>query len=220
MPRLLAPVLLFALAPLAVVAQTSIPPNQVDVKGDTSSLKPPPGVKVAVIEYEDLECPACGHAFPIVHQAINHYKIPIEEYDFQIPNHHWSHQAAIFSHYLRAKVSPQVAEEFRRETFASQMRIASLDDLHNFEQTFMKQQGKQMPFVVDPTGQYDREVNESTAAGIKVGVTRTPTIMVVTPTHWIQVADADQMYAAIDQAEAEAGKATPVNAHRTGTARR
>lgn len=221
MSRLLAPALLAALAPLAVLAQTSIPPNQVDVKGDTASLKPPAGAKVAVIEYEDLECPACAHAFPIVHQAVSHYHLPLEEFDFQIPNHRWSHQAAIFAHYLKAKVSPQVAEEFRRETFASQMRISSLDDLHNFEQSFMKQQGKQMPFVVDPTGQYDREVNETTAAGVKVGISRTPTILVVTPTHWIQVADVDQMYAAIDQAEQEASKAPmPVNAHRNGPARR
>jgi hypothetical protein len=204
--RLFAPSLLLSVAPLALLAQTSLPPNQVSNFKDTSSFKPPAGAKVAVIEYEDLEC---------------HYHIPIEEYDFQIPGHMWSHDAAIFAHYLKAKVSPELAEEFRRETFASQYRIASKDDLHNWEQQFMKDHGKQMPFVVDPTGQYDREVNASTAAGEKIGIIETPTIVVVTPTHWIQVKDPQNMYAAIDQAEAEANRAaTPTSAHRTTTARK
>ncbi len=217
--RPLAPALLLLVAPLAATAQTSVPPNQVSSFKDTSSFKPPAGAKVAVIEYEDLECPACARAFPSVHAAVNHYHIPIEEFDFQIPAHMWSHDGAIFAHYLKAKVSPELAEEFRRETFASQYRIASKDDLHNWEQQFMKDHGKQMPFVVDPTGQYDREVNASTAEGQKIGVQETPTIVVVTPSHWIQVRDVSQMYAAIDEAQAEANRAVATNAHRTSPAR-
>lgn len=216
MSRLSAPALLLALAPLAATAQTSVPPNQVSNFRDTSSFKPPAGAKVAVIEYEDLECPACAKAFPSVHAAVSHYHIPIQENDFQIPSHAWSHDAAIFAHYLKAKVSPEVAEDFRRQTFANQYRIASKDDLHNWEQQFMTQHGKQMPFVVDPTGQFDREVNATTAEGQRIGVNQTPTIIVVTPTRWIQVTDPNEMYAAIDQAEADANKA-PVNAHRTST---
>lgn len=216
--RLLAPAFLLSLTPLALSAQTSVPPNQVSSFRDTSSFKPPAGTKVAVIEYEDLECPACAKAFPAVHAAIAHYHIPIEEFDFQIPSHMWSHDAAIFAHYLKAKVSPEIAEDFRRQTFASQYRIASKDDLRNWEQQFMNQHGKQMPFVVDPTGQYDREVSASTAEGQKIGINETPTIIVVTPTHWIQVKDPQDMYAAIDQAEAEANRAVASSAHRTSTA--
>ena len=220
MPRLLAPALVLALASMAAPGQTSVPPNQVSPFKDTSTFKPPAGARVAVIEYEDLECPSCARAFPMVHAAVKHYNIPLEEYDYQIPFHHWSHEAAIFSHYLKAKVSPQVAEEFRRETFAKQLSIASRDDLQRWEQQFMKEQNKPMPFVVDPTGEYDREVGATTAQGQKAGVNATPTILVVTPTHWIQVADPQDMYAAIDQAEAEAGRSAPVTAHRTGTARK
>ena len=212
--RLLAPAALLVLAPLALSAQTSVPPNQVTAYKDTSLLKPPAGAKVAIIEYEDLECPACAHAFPIVHAAASHYHIPLEEHDFQIPGHPWSHEAAIFSHYLKDKVSPELAEEYRREVFASQFRISSKDDLRNFTQQFMTQHGKQMPFVVDPSGQYDREVNASTNQGLKLGVIQTPTIVVVTPTHWIDVKDVSDIYAAIDQAEAEAGQSAAA-AHKT-----
>jgi hypothetical protein len=40
---------------------------------DTSMLRAPAGSKVAVYEFEDLECPACAHAFPIVHEAVEKY---------------------------------------------------------------------------------------------------------------------------------------------------
>ena len=77
----------------------------------------------------------------------------------------------------------------------------------------MSQHGKQLPFVVDPTGQYDREVNASTAAATKMGLQHTPTILVVTPTHWIEVADPNQMYRAIDQAQAEAAHTNTASVH-------
>ncbi len=219
MSRLFASALLLSLSSLVVSAQSSVPPNQVSIKGDASFLKPPSGAKVAIVEFEDLECPACAHAFPIVHAAAGHYHVPLEENDFQIQSHIWSHDAAIFAHYLKAKVSPQLAEEFRREVFASQFRISSKDDLHNFMQTFMNKAGKQMPFVVDPTGEYDREVNASTAEGMKFGLQHTPTIFVVTPNRWIEVADVDQMYAAIDQAQADTTHAPGTAVHHTAATR-
>lgn len=188
----------------SALAQTSVPPNQVSPLKDTSSLKPPSGAKVAIIEYEDMECPYCAKAFPIVHAAAKHYKIPIIECDYQIAYHHWSHDAAICAHYLKAKVSPALAEEYRREVFASQLRIASRDDLRSFTQIFFNQHGQPMPFVMDPTGQYDREINETTAQGNRIGIGETPSIFVVTNDHWIQVKDPFSLDEAIDQAEAEA----------------
>lgn len=185
-------------------AQTSVPPNQVSPLQDPSSLKPPAGSKVAIIEYEDLECPFCARAFPIVHAAAKHYQIPIVECDFQIDYHHWSHDAAICAHYLKAKVSPALSEEYRREVFATQNQIAGQDDLHQFTQTFLQQHGQQMPFVMDPTGQFNQEINATTAQGKKIGIRETPSIFVVTSDHWIEVKDPNQLYQAIDQAEAEA----------------
>lgn len=194
-----------SLAAFAVLAaaQTSIPPNQARPFRDPALLQPPPGAKVAIIEYEDLECPFCAHAFPIVHAAAQKFHVPIEEYDLQIPSHTWSHQAAIFAHYLYAKISPQFSQEFRRELFATQSRIASPTDLLEFEQRFMQQHGKKMPAVVDPTGRFDREVKASTAQGIHLGVIETPTILVVTPHHWIEVRDVDKINEALEQAEAD-----------------
>ena len=201
MSKILSAALLLSLAGVAAHAQTAVG-GQVTAFRDTSMLKPPPGVKVAVIEWEDLECPACRNAFPIVHSAIAHYHIPLVRYDFQIPGHIWSHEASIYARYIQDKISPDMATDYRRQVFASQFRIASKDDLNQFTQQFMTSHGKQMPFVVDPTKQLEREVNADDALGQKLGLQETPTIVVVTPKGWIQVRDVMDLCQAIDQAEA------------------
>jgi protein-disulfide isomerase len=196
-------------------AQTSMPPNQVDHFTDTSMFKPPAGVKMAILEWEDLECPACAHAFPFVHAAVAQYKIPLMEYDFLIPGHIWSHQAALYSRYLKDKVSPDLATEYRRQVFAAQYRIASQDDLLNFTKQFFATHGKQMPFVVDPTGQLEKEIEADVDLGKKMGLIYTPTIIIVTPHRWIQVKDVSQLDAAIDQAKTWVAEPTSATARRT-----
>jgi protein-disulfide isomerase len=216
MSRVLLPiVLVFSLSAVSAKAQVAIPSSQqVDHFRDTSMLVPPPGVKVAIVEWEDLECPACAHAFPFVHMAVDHYKIPLVRYDFLIPGHIWSREAAIYARYLQEKVSPELATEYRREVFASQFKFASKDDLNRFTQEFFTKNGKQLPFVIDPTGQLTRDVEKDVALGNKLGLTETPTLVVVTPKGWIQVKDVSDLYQAIDQAEASVGGDVPV-AHKT-----
>lgn len=200
---------------LTASAQTAVG-GQVDHFTDTSMLKPPAGDKIALIEWEDLECPACAHAFPFVHQALNHYHIPYVRYDFLIPNHVWSHQAAIYARYMQDKISPDFAEDYRRQVFANQYRIASQDDLLNFTKQYMTAHGKQMPFVVDPSGQFEKEVQADTNLGKKMGLQFTPTIVVATQHKWIEVKDVSDLYSAIDQALASIGQqsgSTPAAAH-------
>ena len=194
MSRLFCATLLLSLAGVAATAQSALPAGQGTHFRDTSMLVPPPGVKVAIMEWEDLECPACAHAFPFVHMAASHYKIPLERYDFQIPGHLWSHEASLFARYLQDKVSLDVATDYRRQVFASH--------------------GKQLPFVLDPTGQLEKEVSADSALGLKLGVMHTPTIVVVTPKGWIEVVDVSDLYQAIDQAEAMMAS-SPEPAHRT-----
>lgn len=202
------------MAGTCALAQTSIGGQVTNFK-DTSMLKPPAGVKVAVIEWEDLECPACAKAFPIVHEGIKHYNIPLVRYDFHINGHIWSSDAALYARYLQDKVSLDLATEYRREVFASQIRIASQDDLKQFTQQFFAKNGKQMPFVVDPTGQFAREIKADNDLGLKLGLMETPTIIVVTPHEWIQVRDVMDLYQAIDKAEADTKNMPAPAAHTT-----
>src|SRR5271154_3100954 len=171
---------------------------------DTSMLRPPAGARVAIFEFEDLECPACAHAFPIVHQAVEHYKIPLLRHDFPLRMHIWSFDAAVNARYMQDKISPQFAEDYRRAVFANQTSIASKDDLNAFTQKYFQSHGREMPFVIDPNGLFAAEVHADYPLGERVGLTQTPTIFIVTQKGYTQVTDVTQLYSMLDTAIAEA----------------
>ncbi|HEV2646391.1 MAG TPA: thioredoxin domain-containing protein [Acidobacteriaceae bacterium] len=178
---------------------------------DTSMFKPPAGVRVAVIEFQDMQCPACAHAFPIVHEAVAHYKIPLYEKDFPLQMHalEGSFDAAVWARYLQDKVSLKVADEYRGAVFAGQAGIQNKDDMAAFTRRFFQSHGMQMPFVADPTGQFTKEVVADRTLGEKAGLNHTPTIIVSNQHEWVEVSDVSQLYTAIDQIEASAGVAAP-----------
>jgi protein-disulfide isomerase len=188
---------------VALQAQTAVPTGQGDPFRDTSMLKPPAGAKVAVIEWEDLECPYCAHAFPIVHAAVAHYKVPLVRYDFHIPSHEWSPQAALYARYLEDKVSHEVATDYRRQVFATQTLIASPDDLHSFTVKFFAANHQVLPAVLDPTGQLQKEVTADNDLAVKMGLRHTPTVIVVTQKSWVHVVDVSELSDVIEKAIAE-----------------
>jgi protein-disulfide isomerase len=200
-------------ASLTLTAQRAAPQGSGDAFKDTSMFKPPAGARVAVVEFEDLECPACAHAFPIVHAAVAHYNIPLVRRDFPLGGMHiWSGDAAIWARYLQDKVSPKTAEDYRGAVFASQMSIASKDDMLSFTRRFFQSHGLQMPFVPDPTGQLAGEVKSDKAVGERMGLQHTPTIVVCSQHEWVQVTDVSLLYQTIDQVMAQAGSAAPAKA--------
>jgi protein-disulfide isomerase len=212
-PGLLAVALSLAVG-LPAVAQYSAPPNQANTFKDTSMVKPPAGAKVAIYEFEDLECPACARAFPIVHAAIERYKIPLVRHDFPLKMHIWSFDAAVTARYLQDKVSPKIAEDFRRDVFANQMSIASKDDLQAFTRRWFASHGQSIPFVMDPSGLFTQEVKSDYTLGERIGLTQTPTIFVVTNKGWTQIMDPTLLYQTIDAALAEPGGPAKVAAHK------
>src|ERR1700679_1902268 len=98
---------------LPLTAQVAIHLSNATHFRETSDLKPPAGAKIAIMEFEDLECPYCAMAAPQVRAAAKQYGIPLVHHDFLIPYHHWSKAAAIDARYLEDNVTPQMAEEFR-----------------------------------------------------------------------------------------------------------
>jgi len=195
------PFLLFA---MPIAAQQAIPPTNATPFRDTSLLKPPAGAKVAIFEFEDLECPACARAFPIVRAAVDQYKIPLVRHDFPLTEIHiWSFDAAITARYLQDNVSPALAEDFRRDTFANQTSIASKDDLTRFTARWFQTHTLNLPFVMDPSGACKQEVLADRALGDRLGVRHTPCIVVVTPTSFTQVTDPAQLAHTIDLALAQ-----------------
>lgn len=211
---------MFALASSAVLltyparlsGQAAVPPNSGDNFKDTSMVKPPAGSRVAIYEFEDLECPACARAFPIVHAAVDHYKVALVRHDFPLQMHIWSHDAAINARYIQDKISPQAAEEYRRAVFQNQTAIASKEDLQNFTQQYFQRHGRTVPFVIDPTGQFAREVQADYDLGVRMGLIHTPTIFVTNGKGWVQVTDPNQLYSTIEAVLAETPNAPPATA--------
>jgi protein-disulfide isomerase len=135
MNRITLAIALLLVLPVSVTALAQAPAGF----KDTSMLRAPAGSRVAIFEFEDLECPACAHAFPIVHSAVEKYKIPLVRHDFPLgPMHPWSFDAAVIARYIQDKISPQAAEDYRRAVFASQISIATKEDLNAFSQKYFQ----------------------------------------------------------------------------------
>src|SRR5919201_2772565 len=62
---------------------------------DSSALRPPKGAKVAVVVFEDLQCPRCASTAHLVEQAARTYHIPVIRHDFPLRQHNWSFEAAV-----------------------------------------------------------------------------------------------------------------------------
>ena len=210
----------FALAaalalPAFVHAQDAVPAGTGDRFKDTSILKLEPGQRAQLLVFEDLECPACARAFPIEHEAIDHYKIAYSRHDFPLSQHPWSRQAAITARYLQDKVSNDLAYQYRRDVFANQMSMSSPDDLQNFTRKWFAGHGQQMPFVIDPSGRFAAEVQADATLGERLGVQHTPTLIVIGPHGWTQVTDVTNLYSVIDNTLAQSAPASHPAAKRT-----
>src|SRR5271154_3843406 len=90
--------------------------------GDTSVLRPPKGSKVALIVFEDLQCPDFARAAPLLHEAAKKYNIPLVQYDFPLPMHNWSFEAAVNARYFDTK-SKKLGDDYRLFIFANQPQI-------------------------------------------------------------------------------------------------
>jgi protein-disulfide isomerase len=191
-----------AFAPFAR-AQAGSPPTQVH---DASALKPPAGARVAIVEFEDMECPVCGRVNPILKQAVAHYNIPWIRHDFPLPYHNWSKQAAINARWFDTQ-SKKLGDDYRDQVFANQSSILNLEVLLQFTQRFAATHGVQLPFAMDPQGKLLGAVQADFALGQRVGIEHTPTIWVVTAgsrgAPYIEVQDPNRLYQIIDQALAD-----------------
>lgn len=173
---------------------------------DASLLKPPPGARVAIVEFDDLQCPSCAHANPLLEGAAAKYKIPWIRHDFLIPYHNWSKTAAVNARWFDTR-SKALGDEYRNQVFANQNSIETPVQLNQFTQKFAQSQGVALPFAIDPQGKLLDEVNADNELGKRIGITQTPTIFIVTagakgPSS-VQVKDPDRdLYSTIDQAMA------------------
>ena len=114
----------------AASAQFGAPPAGTQVH-DPSALRPPAGARVAIVEFEDLECPDCARANPVLKQAAATYHIPWVRHDFLIPYHNWSRAAAINARWFDLK-GQSIGDDYRDQVFAAQRSIYNNDSLAQF----------------------------------------------------------------------------------------
>jgi protein-disulfide isomerase len=202
--------LLLALVSTALLVATArgqfAPPNPGTPVHDTAALRPPAGARVAIVEFEDLECPDCAHANPLLKEATGKYKIPWVRHDFPLPFHNWSFNAAVNARWFDLK-SKALGDEYRDAVFANQTEITSLEILHDFTDKFAQSKGIAVPFAIDPQGKLAAAVKADYALGQRIGIEHTPTIWVVTASSkgapFVEVLDRSKLYQLIDQAIAD-----------------
>jgi protein-disulfide isomerase len=143
----------------------------------SSALRPPKGAQIAIVVFEDLQCPQCRLQAPLVQQAAKTYKIPVVRHDFPLPMHNWSFEAAVIAHYFDSR-SRQLGIDFRDYIFQHQPEIFP-NNLRQFAEKFAADHKVDLPFVVDPQGKFAAEVNAERDLGKALKLEHTPTIYVV-----------------------------------------
>lgn len=181
--------LLFALSTV-VSAQQEVNP----------ALRPPKGAQVAIVVFEDLECPDCRRAAPLVAEAGKTYKIPVIRHDFPLPFHKWSFDAAVIARYFDSR-SKQLGVEFRDYIFEHQPEITP-ENLRGFAERFATDHKVDLPFIVDPQGKLAAQVSADRDLGKSVHLEHTPTIYVVSNKTqgkpFVEVVDRSQLFQLID----------------------
>ena len=142
-----------------------------------SVLKPPKGSQLAIVVFEDLECPMCRQTSPIIEQAAKSYKIPLVRYDFPLPMHNWSFDAAVMARYFEHQ-SKDLGDAFRVYIFEHQTEIFP-GNLRSFADRFAAEHKTSLPFVVDPKGELAALVKADKDLGTKIGINHTPTVYIV-----------------------------------------
>ena len=187
----------------AIVLLTSLVSAQEAVN---PALRPPKGSPLAIVVFEDLQCPQCRRQAPLVAQAGKTYKIPVVRHDFPLPMHNWSFQAAVIAHYFDSR-SRDLGLEFRDYIFEHQPEIFPTN-LRQFADKFAADHKVDLPFVVDPQGKFAAEVKAEQELGKSLQLEHTPTIYVVSSkskSHpFIEVKEpSDQLFQTIDAMKAE-----------------
>jgi protein-disulfide isomerase len=143
-------------------------------------LRPPAGAQVAIVMFEDLECPDCRRAAPVLEEAARTHNIPLIVHDFPLPSHAWSFAAAVMARYF-ASHSKTLGDQYRDYIFEHQPDITT-ETLRAFSERFASDHKIDLPKVVDPQGKFAQQVAADRDLAYDMRLRGTPTIYVVSKT--------------------------------------
>lgn len=187
---------------LVALAASLLLPARISQAQDTvdSVLRPPKGSQVAIVVFEDLQCPMCRRTAPLVEQASKTYKIPVIFHDFPLPMHNWSYQAAVMARYFDTH-SKDLGIEFRDYIYENQLEINPIN-LRSWADKFAAAHKVELPFVFDTGGKLSALVNADRDLGKAIRIDHTPTVYIVSSRNpnkpFVEVRDNTQLYSTID----------------------
>jgi protein-disulfide isomerase len=176
--------------------------------GDTRALRPPEGAAVALVAFEDLQCPDCADAEALLQEAATKYKIPLVRRDFPLPMHNWSFEAHVIARYFDGH-SLELGEQFRKWVFANQSSI-NKENLRGMAERFADQHNVELPADYDPKGELKKMVMADYALAQQVGAIHTPTVFVVSASQrgapFVETLDRAKLFAMIEKLQAAEAK--------------
>ena len=167
-------------------------------------LKPPAGATVAIVVFEDLECPSCAQASALLEQAAKTYNVPLVIHDFPLRQHAWAFDAAILARYFEDKAGRAASDEFRDYIYQYQPYVTK-DSLRSYADKFAASKKLELPFMIDPRGEIKARIQADQDLGLRVGLDETPTVIVVSTKSWKHVKPLTDLYSTIDQMKRDAG---------------
>jgi protein-disulfide isomerase len=172
---------------------------------DGSTLHPPEGADVALVVFEDLQCPDCRMEHPRLLEAAAASDVPLVVHDFPIQRHKWAFPAAVLARYFEAR-SPALGAQFRSYIFQNQPGIG-VDNIQGFGEQFASSHGLTLPGNVDPDGKLAAGVQADYDLGRRIGLEYVPLIFVVgrgeAASRWVEVTDTATLGIAIEQMRRE-----------------
>lgn len=176
---------------------------------DGSSLKPPAGARVAVVVFEDLECPSCAYAYPRIWQAAGDAHVPVVLHDFPLSKHPWAFDAAIYARFFDTK-SVKTGNDFRGFIYQNQPQITA-QNLRQYAEKFANDNHIALPFTVDPQGKLKALIQADQDLGRKCNLTQTPTVLVIAggsaSPSFMEVTNWDAIQTTIQEMQKRAGPA-------------
>jgi protein-disulfide isomerase len=172
---------------------------------DGSQLALPPGATVAIVVFEDLQCPDCARAHPGLLAASKAGNVPLVIHDFPITRHVWAFPAAVLARYFTLQ-SPELGAEFRSFIFENQKGITP-DNLRQFGERFAAEHQLQLPADIDPDGKLQALVQADFDLGKRIHLEYVPLMFVIGPglgaANFVEVMDPAEIAGVV----ARAGKA-------------
>jgi protein-disulfide isomerase len=146
---------------------------------DGSQLELPRGAEVAIVVFEDLQCPDCAKAHPKLQEAARTNEVPLVIHDYPIPRHKWAFDAAVFARYFGSE-SPALGDQFRSFIYENQPSI-NPDNLRQHVEQFAQAHQVQLPADVDPDGTLKAQVQADFDLGRQIHLEYVPLIFVIGP---------------------------------------